>query len=67
MQDWQLRVMQERAELRGKIMRIDVFLTNSHGVLRAAEHDRMVRQLRIMREYESVLTERIEAFEVADG
>lgn len=67
MQDWQLRVMQERAELRGKIMRLDVFLTNSHSVLRAAEHGRMVRQLRVMREYESILTERIEAFEVADG
>lgn len=63
MQEHQKRVVAERDDLNKKIKNLSIFM---HGTiytdLAISEQSRLVRQLRIMREYVAVLDERIEAF-----
>jgi len=63
MEDFQQRVVDEKEELDGKIERLDAFANGDvFGTLPAEEQERMSRQLQIMRDYSSVLDERIAAF-----
>lgn len=60
---FQQRVVQEKVELDDKIINLDKFLLTEtfHG-LPAAEQDRLERQFDVMKEYASILGERIAAF-----
>lgn len=63
MQDFQKRVVQERAELIEKISKLSAFLDGDRFLeLPDAERERLLRQNRIMREYAGVLAERIACF-----
>ena len=63
MQPHQQRVVDEKLELDGKIVRLDKFLEGDlFKSLPEEEKDRLVRQLRAMNEYFAILGERIAAF-----
>lgn len=59
----QLRVIDEKAELDSKIRSLDDFLlTNTFLSLDIVEKGRLLRQIRVMKEYSEILGERISAF-----
>lgn len=63
MQEFQKRVVEEKAELDSKMDRLTAFIdTPIFKSLPEAEQERMVRQLHHMGEYTAVLGERIAAF-----
>lgn len=63
MEDFEKRVIKERAELDVKITALAAFReTNIFDGLPADEKDRLGAQLRVMLEYSSVLTRRIDNF-----
>lgn len=71
MEDWQIRVMGERAELERKIQKLNMFLRSitdplSNHLLGEGEHKRLMEQLRCMEAYHDALTDRIFNFEVHD-
>lgn len=70
MEDWQIRVMGERAELEHKIQKLNMFLSNidplSNHLVSKREHQRLMEQLRCMEAYHDALTDRIFNFEVHD-
>lgn len=60
---YQTRVIEESRELSSKIEKLSAFLqSDSWGSVDSAEQERMKRQLAIMRDYLSVLNERIQNF-----
>lgn len=64
MQDFQQRVVDEKAELDDKRDKLDVFIRTNpvFGKLPGAEAKRLVRQYRAMTAYSEILGERIAAF-----
>lgn len=59
----QERVVQEKQELDDKIVKLDSFmLTDTFHDLTDSEQDRLSRQFDVMKEYSSILGERISAF-----
>jgi hypothetical protein len=63
MQPHQQRVVDEKAELSGKLYKLETFHdTAIFASLPPAEQTRLTRQLYIMKLYEQVLSERIAAF-----
>lgn len=63
MADYQLRVVEERDDLNGKIERLTKFLdTPIYNSLPVPEKDRLVAQLRVMNEYLKILDARIDNF-----
>jgi hypothetical protein len=63
MQDFQQRVVDEKAALDDKTSRLKPFLgSDKYRALPQAEQERMKRQLSLMEGYSSVLGERIAAF-----
>lgn len=63
MQPHQQRVVDEKEELDGRIVRLDQFIEGDlFKSLPSDEQDRLVKQLRIMYEYLAVLGERVAAF-----
>jgi hypothetical protein len=63
MKEYQQRVTDEKTELDGKIERLDAFLkTEMAQNLPPDENPRMTRQLAVMREYSTILGERIAYF-----
>lgn len=71
MEDWQIRVMDERAELEYKIQKLNMFLRSiddplSNRLLSGVERQRLIEQLRCMGRYHDALTDRIFNFEVHD-
>lgn len=59
----QQRVVEERAELQGKIERLSMFLVGAASAdLDIAERNRLMRQGECMCDYRAVLDERIAAF-----
>ena len=63
MQPFQERVVQEKAELDEKIVKLKAFLeTDTFKSLSVKEIDRLNRQFRAMCEYSSILGDRIAAF-----
>ena len=64
MLDYQIRVVEEKDELDGKIERLAKFKQSEQFVsVPKDEQDRLTQQLAVMREYSSILGERIAAFE----
>ena len=64
MQAFQQRVVDELADLRGKIERLNAFLqTDVCERLPREEHGRLALQINLMTGYAMVLMQRIEAFE----
>ena len=65
MQTYQSRVMDEKAELDGRIERLDAFLKSASGSkLEEDEHERMSAQLKAMVAYSNILGMRIGRFVV---
>ena len=63
MQDYQLRVVEERKQLSEKLEKLEQFLLgNAYLNLPGAEQNRLVRQTLIMVDYRDVLDERIANF-----
>lgn len=63
MRKYQERVIKEREDLRTKIRKLSEFIGGDrYNKTPAPEQNRMIRQREIMKEYDKVLTERIEAF-----
>ena len=64
MQDYQHRVIQERADLHEKAMRLSSFITQTDSYLAFSKEDRdlLREQLTYMLQYESILDKRIERF-----
>ncbi len=66
MEPWQQRVVDEKAELDGKISRLSAFIcgpgTTGFNTLSNVEKRRLCKQLKIMGDYSSILAERIAAF-----
>jgi hypothetical protein len=63
MEDYQKRVVEERDQLAEKIANLDKFTMSSvFDSLDLAERSRLETQLKIMHEYNSVLTSRIDSF-----
>jgi hypothetical protein len=63
LEPWQQRVVTEKAELNEKIGNLAAFLASeTFGELDEAERARLTRQLELMTQYRSVLTERIAAW-----
>jgi hypothetical protein len=63
MESFQQRVVDEKAELDSKIVRLRGFLgSDTFAHLPGAEQERMTRQLTVMEQYSSVLGERVAAF-----
>lgn len=69
MQPYQLRVVQEKAELDTKIHALTVFAKSDafSQTVPEAEQRRMLRQLVVMQDYSRILGERIDAFGGANG
>jgi len=60
---WQQRILIEKEELNEKVKKLAAFLaTEPFDALPPAEQDRLTRQLDVMIQYRSVLTERIMAW-----
>lgn len=63
MQDYQQRVIDEKAELDERLAKLNAFIDGPKwGTVPDAEQLRMLRQSRLMMGYSSVLGERIAAF-----
>lgn len=63
LEDWQQRVVDEKAELDKKLAALATFQnTQTHNALPREERDRLVRQRRYMEQYSQVLNERVTAF-----
>lgn len=63
MEEFQQRVVDEKAELDDKRSRLEPFLSsNRFQTLPAEERDRMTEQAKIMSDYSDVLRRRIAAF-----
>ena len=63
MQDYQLRVIEERDDLLEKIKKLTTFLmSDASRHVNAEEKDRMWRQLYTMLSYGNILSERIDSF-----
>ena len=63
MQDYQKRVVDEKAQLDEKLLKLDAFMvTEVARKLDAAEYERLYKQLQIMNQYSDILGERIKAF-----
>lgn len=69
MEEYQKRVIEERGELNEKLAKLEGFLYSEGEdlVIPEVEIDRLRRQEMIMRLYDHVLTERIEAFDCKEG
>lgn len=69
MQPYQLRVVQEKADLDTKIQALTVFAKSDafDQTVPAPEQRRMLRQLVAMQDYSRILGERIDAFGGAHG
>ena len=64
MQEFQERVVTEKAELDEKIDRLDTFRAGTvFPTLPSDEQDRLNKQLSFMRQYSGVLADRIAAFQ----
>lgn len=62
MEDWQQRVVDEKAQLDGRIERLEVALANGKAQIPANQRDLMIGQLGYMRAYSYALRDRIELF-----
>lgn len=64
MQDWQQRVVDEKAALDGNIERLNAFINdaNKFNGLPCDERVRLTNQEDVMRQYSDILGERIENF-----
>lgn len=64
MQPHQQRVLEERAELQGRIEKLDRFITTdpTFPTLPQRERDLLANQLVVMRQYFDILTERMKGF-----
>ena len=63
MTDWQKRVVAEKQELEGKIVRLGAFKSSdAFEQVNESEKKRMGRQYDVMREYAEILGERISNF-----
>lgn len=63
-QDWKQRVLNERADLSGKVQRLADFITLERSGFRklpTAEKNRLRRQLEAMLDYKQILEERIDS------
>lgn len=66
MESFQDRVVYEKQELDDKITRLNTFtMSGMFFKLSADEKERMLRQLKIMKQYTEVLQERIEHFNLS--
>lgn len=64
LQDWQVRVFQERAELEERRAGIDAFIVSEvFQVITELEQDLLLAQAQAMMDYSHVLTKRIGTFE----
>lgn len=64
LQTWQLRVIQERAELEERCAGIDAFITSeTFQLISEKEQDLLFAQAQAMMDYSHVLTRRIGTFE----
>ncbi len=64
LQDWQERVLQERAELEERCAGIDAFITSDTFLrISLVEQDLLFAQAQAMMDYSHVLTRRIGTFE----
>lgn len=63
MEAYQTRVVEEKQELDSRLEKLQLFVASTRfdGVPNS-EQERMKRQLRIMKDYSQVLSERIDAF-----
>ena len=61
MEDYQERVIDEKAELDAKLEKLQTFLAKDMEIA-SDELDRLKRQAEVMAEYSKILGERIEAF-----
>ena len=59
---WQQRVIEELKDLHVKVEKLGRFILESFDQLPVSEQERISRQYLIMRLYEQVLRERVEAF-----
>jgi hypothetical protein len=67
-EDWQQKVIDEKADLDSKIERLETFLgTESYRGLSSPEQDRLQQQRQAMRIYSDVLGGRIAAFTQPQG
>ena len=65
LQDWQQRVIEEHGELRGRWLTLDAFFqSNQYKKLDKVNQDLLQRQWMHMRDYVSVLNDRIKLFKV---
>ena len=63
MQDYQVRVVTERNELTEKIEKLTAFVEGEKfASVESEEASRLKNQLRVMREYQSILDARLKAF-----
>ena len=61
---WQLRVIQERAELEERCAGIDAFITSeTFQLITELEQDLLLAQAQAMMEYSHILTKRIGTFQ----
>ena len=66
MKEWHNRVMTERVELADKIYDLDTFISADYfdDLVDPVQSTLMREQLRLMRKYENILTQRITGFEL---
>jgi len=63
MEDYQIRVIKERDELKEKIEKLDIFYrSNKFDSLDDINQNHLIRQLEYMQGYLEILSERIELF-----
>jgi hypothetical protein len=68
MQDYQKRVIEEKADLDDRLLKLRKFISVGNATYDALPHPekaRLVRQVLAMGDYSQVLKERIDAFEVS--
>lgn len=68
MEDWQQRVLQEKAQLDAKLRKLTEFLNARLGkkILSERQESLLRRQRDAMREYSDILDERIKEFALAE-
>lgn len=66
-EDWQLRIKVERDELLKKAIKLKHFIDNPESKATYAEWEMLRRQMGIMREYISVLTQRCKYYGVIES
>ena len=66
MEDYQKRVLEEQADLEGKIQRLDAFMVSpAYSSIPAGDAHMLNKQYAAMRKYKDVLAERIARFPAA--